>query len=224
MIAENIKENIELIRDTIGKYKTCSGDVALLAVTKQVSPEKIRIAYDAGIRDFGENYLQEVLPKIKELSDLDIRWHYIGHLQSRKASKIAEHFYMVQSVDSFKVAEKLNKKALELNKKLKILLEIDFTEQENRSGFKKVFSQELEKISVLSGIELEGLMTVAPFFSDPEMARPYFRRLAEIKEELKEMYPLRFLSIGMTGDYKVALSEGANLIRIGSGIFGARAY
>ena len=219
-----IKENIKAIRKNIEKYKKCSEDVLLLAVTKKVSPEQIRVAYEAGIRDFGENYLQEVLPKIEALKDLDIRWHYIGHLQSRKAAKVTDLFYMVQSVDSLKLARKLNSKALDLNKSFKVLVEINLTDRERRTGFKKLLPEEIDELFSLSNIEVQGLMTVAPFFQDPELARPYFRKLKELGEEIKKKYSIKYFSMGMTGDYKIALSEGANLIRIGSGIFGARTY
>jgi len=222
----SIKENIEKIKTDIDKYKTCSGDVLLLAVTKGVSSEKIREAYSLGIRDFGENYLQEAINKMDELHDLPVRWHFIGHLQTNKAGKVAERFSLVQSVDKIKLAMVLNDRAGDTGKILEILLQFNLIGRENRSGFNPEHLQEVEEIFKLPHIKVRGYMSMAPFFPDPEDTRPYFRKVKDLAIELKEKFGFEanYLSMGMTGDYKVALSEGANLIRIGSGIFGPRTY
>ncbi len=220
----SIKENIDRIKQDIEKYKTCEGDVLLLGVTKGVSSERIREAYDCGIRDFGENYLQEAINKMDELRDLPLRWHFIGHLQTNKAGKVAERFSLVQSVDKFKLAHALNDRVK--GKVLDILLQIDFTGRDNRTGFNPAHLEEVEEILKLPHVKVRGLMSMAPFLPDPEDTRPYFRKVKDLAIELKEKFGFEanYLSMGMTGDYKVALSEGANLIRIGSGIFGPRTY
>jgi len=221
-----IRDNIEVIRKDIEKYKTVSGDILLLAVSKNVSSEKIREAYEAGIRDFGENYLQEAIVKMETLKDLDIRWHFIGHLQSNKAGKVAENFYLIQSVDTFKLARIMNEKGVIMGKNLKILLQFNLSGKDTKFGFNLNNLSEIKEISKFENIKLEGLMAMAPYFENPEESRPYFRKMKDLSLELKNIYNLEinYLSMGMTGDYKVALSEGANLVRIGSGIFGARTY
>jgi len=222
-----IKDNIERIKEDIKLYKSCNEEVLLLAVCKNVSPDHIREAFDGGIHDFGENYLQEVLPKMEYLRDLNIRWHFIGHLQTNKVGKTAENFYMIQSVDSLKLAHLLNSKAEKLKKKIDFLLQIKVSHENTKYGFNlEDLRKEIDIILKLEHVSFKGFMAMAPFFTDSEEARPYFRTVKKLASDVEEMFEIKipYLSMGMTDDYKVALSEGANLIRIGSGIFGPRSY
>ena len=204
-------------------------EVELMGVTKQVEPRRIREACDAGLRLFGENRVQEFTEKVNLLRDLpDARFHLIGHLQSNKAARAAELFTGVDSLDSLRLAEKLNS-ALPPGKKLPVLIEINLAGEAAKSGLAPD-SPELEHLLAaaprLSTLAIGGLMAIPPHTDDPEGARPYFRRLRELRDLIARRnlpaIAMRTLSMGMTHDFEVAIEEGATCIRIGTALFGQR--
>lgn len=206
-------------------------EIALMAVTKTHPPERIREAYEAGLRLFGENRVQEFAGKASVLADLiGPEWHMIGHLQTNKAGKTVELFSAVDSVDSVKLAEKLNAAAQSSGKKLAILIEINIGGEEAKSGVAPG-SQELEDLLQaaprLEALEFRGLMTVPPYTNDPEGARPYFRKLRELSNMITSRrlsaISLDTLSMGMSHDFEVAIEEGSTCVRVGTSIFGERA-
>lgn len=221
----DIIKNIEQIFKNIEKINK---NVILVAVTKTVPVEKILIAYNAGIRCFGESRIQEALPKIEMLKDKkDLNWHFIGHLQSNKIKKAVEYFSFIQSVDSLRIAEKISEVALSENKIINILIELNISNEKTKFGFSKEnLGEILEKLKELKGIKIKGLMTIAPYFEDATKAKPYFKEMKRIFDEIAKRkignIEMEYLSMGMTNDYIVAMEEGANMIRIGTGIFGKR--
>ncbi len=204
-------------------------DITLLAVTKTVSPERIREAYDAGIRVFGENRVQEFESKLRALHDLDAEWHMIGHLQSNKSAKATELFAYIDSVDSVKLAQRLNAAASQLGKRMPILIEINIGGETAKSGLAPE-SSELEEILAaaprLPSLDFRGLMTVPPYFDDPEQSRPYFRRMRDLFDQLRTRglpgISFEALSMGMSHDFEAAIEEGSTCVRIGTAIFGER--
>jgi len=201
-----------------------------MAVTKTFPPEAIREAYAAGVRVFGENRVQEFERKIDGLGDLgEAEWHLIGHLQTNKAAKAAELFGAVDSVDSVRLAEKLNAAAGALRKTLPVLIEINVGGEEAKSGV-AAESGELEQILLgaprWKNLAIRGLMTVPPYTEDPEGARPFFRRLREVRDQIAgrglEGVAMDVLSMGMSHDFEVAVEEGATCVRVGTAIFGER--
>jgi pyridoxal phosphate enzyme (YggS family) len=231
-VAENIARIRERVARAGGRAGVSADSVTLMAVSKTVEPERIRQAYEAGLRAFGENRVQEFAEKAPALAGLaDARWHLIGHLQSNKAKKAVELFQSVDSVDSLRLAEKLNQAAGQMNRTLPILIEIKTGNEESKSGI-TADSPELEDM-LKSAISLEhlqvrGLMTVPPFTEDPEGARPYFRRLRELRDAIAARrlprIEMEVLSMGMSHDFEVAIEEGSTCVRVGSSIFGARDY
>ncbi len=229
-----VAENIAQIQTHIAAAANKSGrkveDITLMAVSKTVPPEKIREAYQAGLRIFGESRVQEITTKVKSLQDLtDASWHMIGHLQSNKAAKAVELFNSVDSLDSLKLAEKLNAAAGVAVKKLPVLIEINVGGESVKTGVSPD-SAELEAILQaaprLPHLEVRGLMTVPPFADDPEQARPYFRKLRELREKIAAArWPsinMNVLSMGMSHDFEVAIEEGSTCIRVGTALFGER--
>lgn len=227
-------ENIAAVQDRILAAARRAGrspaDVTLMAVTKTFPPARIREAYDAGLRVFGENRVQEFAEKVAEMADLrDAVWHMIGHLQTNKAGKAAELFYAVDSVDSVKLAEKLDATARKLGKKLSVLIEVNVGGEAAKSGV-AVASRELEEIlgaaPRFEALEFRGLMTVPPYADDPETARPFFRRLRELRNATAgRKLPgvgMEVLSMGMSHDFEVAIEEGSTCVRVGTAIFGER--
>ena len=202
-----------------------------MGVSKTFPAERVREAYEAGLRLFGENRVQEFAGKIDALQDLhNAEWHLIGHLQTNKASKAVELFAAVDSVDSVRLAQKLNASAQELEKKLKVLIEINVGGEAAKSGMAPD-SHELEELLVAAPkfehLEFRGLMTVPPFADDPSEARPYFRKLRELRDEIDARrlpaVDMRALSMGMSHDFEVAIEEGSTCVRVGTAIFGERA-
>ena len=177
---------------------------------------------------FGENRVQEAEGKIPYFRDiLKLEWHLVGHLQSNKTRRAAELFDVIHSIDSVKLASRLNQASLEIGKTLSVLLQVDLAGEETKFGADPVQIREIvEAISGFTGIRLDGLMTIPPFFEDPEQARPYFAKLRELREMLESEQPgclgLRHLSMGMSNDFEAAIREGATIIRIGTAIFGSR--
>jgi pyridoxal phosphate enzyme (YggS family) len=203
-------------------------EVALIAVTKTVDSEAVISAVEAGLRDFGESRVQEASEKIADLKfrmpDSKIRWHLIGHLQKNKAKMAVELFDVVHSVDSIELAEALDRHAEKAGKRLTIFIQVKLSDEESKYGiFKENIASYIEKISQLKNLCLEGLMTIPPFFEDPEMARPYFRELREIRDSAGSGgFRLKELSMGMSNDFEVAIEEGATMVRVGTAIFGER--
>lgn len=200
-------------------------DVILVAVSKLHPASDIRDLAGTGQTEFGENYVQEALAKQDELSGLGVNWHFIGGLQSNKAKYVAGKFALVHSVDSFKLAQALNRKAVSLDTVQDILIQVNIAGETQKSGVTADSLPELaETVLGMEGLRLVGLMTMPPFFDDPERARPVFARLRELRDRLAPRLgvDLPHLSMGMTGDFVPAVEEGATLVRIGTRIFGAR--
>ena len=202
-------------------------EVRLVAVTKTIGVEAIKQALDIGLRIFGENKVQEAKEKIEALATQapsGIEWHLIGHLQGNKTKYSVRLFDLIHSLDSEGLAGDLDREARKLGKVQRVLIQVKLSEEETKSGIaEKELTQLIEKVGELKNLKLEGLMTIPPFFDDPERARPYFRRLRELRDELViKGINLPELSMGMSDDFEVAIEEGATLVRIGTAIFGER--
>lgn len=194
------------------------GEITLVVVTKEVGVPAIRAAFDCGVRDFGENRVQEAEDKIAQLSDLrpDVTWHMIGHLQSNKAGAALELFDIIHSIDSVRLAEILSRRA---EKNFPVLLQVNVVGETTKSGFALgEVVDTANEIGKLPNLKVMGLMTIAPLVSDPEEVRPVFRKLRELRDSLG----LEHLSMGMTDDFEVAIEEGATMLRVGRAIFGER--
>ncbi len=204
-------------------------EVELVAVTKTVDAERIKEAIELGIRMIGENRVQEAREKIEKLRpDIPetVQWHMIGHLQKNKVRLAVTLFDMIQSVDSIELARKINRVAAEFSKVQRVLVQVKLSEEETKFGVSEDSLEALlGEIVQLENLNLEGLMTIPPFFEDPERARPYFRRLRQLRDEMNSRgFRLKHLSMGMSGDFEVAIEEGATLVRVGTAIFGRRSY
>jgi hypothetical protein len=229
-IAANIASIKERIAAAASRASRQPEEIALMAVSKTHPPQQIREAYAAGLRLFGENRVQEFAGKVSALADLhEGEWHMIGHLQTNKAGKAAELFSAVDSIDSVKLAEKLDAAARSLGKKLNVLIEINAGGEAAKSGVAPD-SEELEDLLVsaptFKALEFRGLMTVPPFIDDPQAARPFFRKLRELHDTIAgRKLPgvgMNVLSMGMSHDFEIAIEEGSTCVRIGTAIFGAR--
>ncbi|MBS5988424.1 YggS family pyridoxal phosphate-dependent enzyme [Anaerococcus hydrogenalis] len=219
----SIKDNIDDLKKDMKDY-----DAMLLAVTKTHGVDKIMEVYNYGLRDFGENKVQELLDKKDELPN-DINWHLIGHLQTNKVNKIVGEVRLIHSVDSLKILKKINNRAKKLSIVQDCLLQVNISKEETKSGF---FEEDIDKIidqvKELENIKIKGLMTMAPNTEDISVIRSCFKGLKKIFDNLSNLsynnIEMEYLSMGMTHDYKIALEEGANIIRVGSKIFGKRMY
>ncbi len=225
-----IEKNIERIRETIAdaaaKAGRNTGDVKIMGVTKTVDDERIREAIACGITIMGENYVQEAKRKIETMGR-DLEWHMIGHLQSNKAKYAVRLFDMIHSVDRLGLAQELDKRAKGSGITMKILIEVNTGGEETKSGVSQDKAIGLVRaVSRLENLSLQGLMTMPPWFDDPEDARPYFVALRELRDRVVdegiEGIAMGELSMGMTDDYGVAVEEGATIVRIGRAIFGER--
>lgn len=226
---EKIAGNLEQVRARIARAadraRRRPEEVTLVGVTKSQPAEAIRAAYEAGVCDFGENRVQEWELKQPLLADLSACWHLIGHLQSNKARRAARVFHMIDSVDSLPLAQKLNDAAAESGLRLPVLIEVKTDPEPAKSGVPEEEAFELgAAILRLESLELRGLMTVPPFLQNAEEVRPFFRRLARLRESLRQQLgrALPDLSMGMSHDFEVAIEEGATQIRVGTALFGAR--
>ena len=230
----SVAENIAGVRERIDQAARRAGrnpeEITLMAVSKTFPPQPIREAYEAGLRVFGENRVQEFAGKSEALRDLSgAEWHLIGHLQSNKANKAAELFSAVDSIDSVKLAEKLNAAAERLGKTLSVLIEVNVGGEEAKSGIDPQ-SHELDAIlesaPQFHNLNILGLMTIPPFTDDPEGARPYFRQLRELRDRISARslphIEMAILSMGMSHDFEIAIAEGSTCVRVGTGIFGER--
>lgn len=225
-----IKENIKAVEEIIATECEKSGrersEVTLIAVSKTKPIEMLQEAYDYGCRDFGENKVQELVDKY-EIMPKDIRWHMIGHLQRNKVKYIVDKVYMIHSVDSLRLAEEISKEAVKKNVTVKILIEVNVANEASKFGTTCEEVRQLAcDIAKLPNISIQGLMTIAPFVDDEEKNRCYFQKLkkisVDIMDENSDNIVMETLSMGMTGDYRVAVSEGATCVRVGTGIFGIR--
>ncbi len=203
--------------------------VTLIGVTKTKGIEDIKRAVRAGIKNIGENKVQEALEKYQELKDLDLIWHFIGRLQTNKVKKSVEIFDLIHSVDRINLAEEIDKEASKLNKKQKVLLQVNTSGEESKAGFSiDDLIESLPKIVQMNSLDVVGLMTVAPATEDESLLRKCFSSLRELKDKINESkyftQELKILSMGMTGDYAIAIEEGSTMIRLGRAIFGERNY
>lgn len=230
-MALDLKANIARIHERIAVACRRSGrrpeDVRLIAVSKTVSPERIRQAYEAGLRDFGENRVQEADAKRPALSDLTATWHLVGHLQTNKAKPARQLFHWVHSLDSLRLAQKLDESVVCSGERLPVLIQVNLGEEAAKSGVRaEEVLQLAEQVSSLSTLELRGLMVLPPFFEDAEQARPFFGRLRELAERVRAAHlpnvAMDELSMGMSHDFEVAVEEGATIVRVGTAIFGPR--
>jgi len=225
----DIKANLEKLEKTVRNTAIECGrnpeDIQIIAVSKRFPSEKILEANQSGHRRFGENQVQEAQDKANRLSGEDIEWHLIGHLQSNKARIAARIFDCIQTVDRARIAGKLDRLAEEFGKNLSVMVQVNVGGEEQKAGVEPESAAQL--VSVVDGcrnLNLIGLMTIPPYEENPEDARIYFRRLRELRDTLnrERSYPLRHLSMGMSHDFKVAIEEGATIIRVGTAIFGQR--
>jgi len=222
-IQDNLLRVMERMERAARRVGRGPGEVKLVAVSKTVDIARIREAIEAGASILGENYVQEAQTKIEEIGK-PVSWHFIGHLQSNKAKIAVRLFDAIHCVDGLALTEDLNRRAQQVNRKIPVMIEV------NLSGEATKFGAEEEKVTALAQgilkldhLSLEGLMTMPPYFDDPEMSRPYFVQLRALKEKLaKEGIPLKDLSMGMSNDFEVAIEEGATYVRVGTAIFGAR--
>lgn len=223
-IAENIAAVIEQIQRFERLYQRGHGKVSLLAVSKQQDATSIRSAYAAGLRNFGENYLQEAEQKIAVLCDLDICWHFIGPIQTNKTRGIASHFAWVHSVDREKVARRLSEQRDPALGPLNVCIQINLSREASKSGVELAECRQLcESISTLPNLTLRGLMAIPAPETDFIAQRTGFRRLAAEYKALAHVFPtMDTLSMGMSNDFEAAIAEGSTLVRIGSALFGAR--
>jgi PLP dependent protein len=218
---ETVRQRIKVACDHADREPN---SVTLLAVTKSQPPEMVRAAAELGLNLFGENKIQEAKAKIP-LCHGKLRWHFIGHLQSNKVRDAVELFEMIQSVDSLPLAQEINRRCEQAAKRMPVLLEVNLAGEASKFGYKpEKLLGELKEIKFLQRLEIRGLMTVPPFSTEPEKVRPYFQRLRELKSECEQVIssPLPHLSMGMSGDFEIAIEEGATIVRIGTVLFGQR--
>ena len=227
-----IRDNIADVNNRIDKACERAGrersEVTLIAVSKTKPVDMLKQAYDTGVRDFGENKVQEIMDKYDKLPS-DIRWHMIGHLQTNKVKYIADKIYMIHSVDSYKLAAEISKYAVKAGRVIPILIEVNVADEESKFGVTFDNAQDLIKqIAPLPGVKVTGLMAIAPYVVNPSENREYFARLKQLSVDITskniDNIAMSVLSMGMTGDYEVAIEEGSTYVRVGTGIFGERNY
>lgn len=227
-LADNYNEVLSNVKLACVRSGRNLNDVTLIAVSKTKPIKMLEEIYSTGCRDFGENKVQELVEKY-EILPKDIRWHMIGHLQTNKVKYIVDKVYMIHSVDSVKLAKEISKEACKKNVTVKVLLEVNIAEEDSKFGVTKdACISFYNEVSILPGIEVCGLMTIAPYVENPENNRQHFVNLAhlniDIAHQKKDNEYMSLLSMGMTGDYLVAIEEGATYVRVGTAIFGTRNY
>jgi pyridoxal phosphate enzyme (YggS family) len=216
---QEIEERLARACERVGRKRE---EVLLLGASKYANAEKIREAYQCGVRVFGESRAQDFLKKFEELKDLPIDWHFIGNLQTNKVKYIIDKVSLIHSLDRPSLAEEIQKRAERLGKVQDVLIEVNVGKEETKGG---VYEEDLEKLFEyclsLKNLRVLGLMAIPPYKENPEEVRPYFVKLRKLKEKLEELYKIRLphLSMGMSGDFEVAVEEGATIVRIGSAIF-----
>ncbi len=228
MIKENLSSVQKNVKTAVEKAGRNDNDVTLIAVSKTKPVELLMEAYEAGIRDFGENKVQELCEKY-EVMPKDIRWHMIGHLQRNKVKYIVDKVALIHSVDSLRLAEQIETEAAKKNVIVDILVEVNVACEDSKFGVMTEETLELVKnIAAFEHINIKGLMTIAPYTEEPEENRKYFEKLKQLSVDIKaknvDNISMEMLSMGMTGDYQVAIEEGATFVRVGTGIFGERNY
>ena len=226
----NIKDIYRRISHAALRAGRCPSEVKLIAVSKRVSSETIKNAVENGIRELGENRVQEAQEKIAiikaSLPEARVKWHLIGHLQKNKAKIAVDLFDVVHSVDSLELAILLNRYAGVAGKKQKVLIQVKLSGEESKYGIiKETLIETLDGIRRLDNLQVEGLMTIPPYFDDPERVRPFFRELRKLKDKAVQAgFGLTELSMGMSNDFEIAIEEGATIVRVGTAIFGERSY
>lgn len=228
MVTENIKSVQDKIKEACNKSNRDPDEVTLIAVSKTKPVEMLKEAYDTGIRYFGENKVQEIMDKYEVLPK-DIKWHMIGHLQRNKVKYIVDKVELIHSVDSFKLAQEISKEAVKKQVEVAVLIEVNVAEEESKFGITIQNSIELvQEIAMLPNVIIKGLMTIAPYVINPEDNREVFKKLKQLSVDIKnkniDNVHMDILSMGMTGDYQVAIEEGSTMVRVGTGIFGERNY
>ena len=226
-LESNLNSVRKRIENAAAKAGRGSSEIKLVAVTKKDEPERVIKSMNLGINTFGENYAQEFRDKFKVFEkevDQEIKWHFIGQLQKNKVKYVMGKVELIHSLDSLSVAEEINKRAENMGITVPVLIEVNTGGEESKGGINPSKLEEfLKELRCLSSIDVQGLMTMPPYFDDPETARPYFSRLRELRDSLLASFPkLNELSMGMSGDFEVAIEEGATIIRVGSAIFGER--
>jgi pyridoxal phosphate enzyme (YggS family) len=222
-IKENFLRVMERIETAAQRSKRDPSEIKLVAVSKTVEAARIKEAIEAGVSILGENYVQEAKRKIEEIGPR-VAWHFIGHLQSNKAKYVVYLFDMIHSLDNIPLAEELSRRAEQADRMIKVLIEINLSGEATKFGTDEGEILNLaRRILQLSHLSLEGLMTMPPYFDSPEMSRPYYVKLRELKERLvREGIPMKELSMGMSNDFEIAIEEGATYVRVGTAIFGTR--
>ena len=225
-IAENLSRLKERMAEAAIRSGRTPGSVKLVGVTKTVDLDRIKEAVSAGLQILGENYVQEARDKIRELKDR-VSWHFVGRLQTNKAKYAVKLFDVIQTVDSFKLAQELNRRAQPLGRTIPIIIQVNLASEVSKGGVEPSECLSLIRhVSVLENLQIRGLMTMPPFFDQPERARPYFAQLREMSQKIAEAQvagvEMNELSMGMSGDFEAAIEEGATLIRVGTAIFGER--
>ncbi len=228
MVAENIKRVEENVAEACRRAGRRREEVTLIAVGKTKPVEMLREAYDAGVRDFGENYVQELVDKVPQMPE-DARWHMIGHLQRNKVKYVVDRAALIHSVDSYRLAEEINIQAKKRRITVPILVEVNIAGEASKFGIDKDDATLLvEEIAELENVSVKGLMLIAPNVPDPEENRGHFQKMRQLSVDIRnkkiDNVSMDILSMGMTGDYMVAIEEGATMVRVGTGIFGERAY
>lgn len=222
---QSVEARIQAACDRVGRSRK---EVTLISVSKTKPVEMLQTIYDAGSRDFGENKVQEMCDKIEQLPT-DIRWHMIGHLQTNKVKYIVGRVSLIHSVDSLHLAQEIEKQAAKLDVIVPILIEVNIAEEESKFGIHKEETISLvREVAALPHVRIQGLMTIAPYVENPEDNRAYFRGIKQLSVDIAreniDNVTMDCLSMGMTGDYEVAIEEGATMVRVGTGIFGERNY
>lgn len=228
-IRENIDDITKKIENTCKKIGRNPKDITVIAVSKTVESKRAKEAVNAGINNLGENRVQELIKKYDELSDLDVKWHMIGHLQKNKVKYIIDKTVLIHSVESLSLAEEINKRAEKNNLIANVLIELNIGEEESKFGINEENVYDfITSMEQFENIKVLGLMTVAPFCENPEDVRWVFKKMKNIYDKISTMNlrntEMNYLSMGMTNDYEIAIEEGSNIIRIGTAIFGARKY
>ena len=227
-----LADKLNLVKKNIGEACNIAGrspkEVTLIAVSKTKPVEMLKEAYDAGARVFGENKVQEIIDKYDQMPS-DVQWHMIGHLQRNKVKYIVDKVCLIHSVDSYRLAEEINIQAKKKNITVPILVEVNIAEESSKFGIHAEDAIALvEQIAQLENVRIKGLMTIAPFVENPEDNRQYFRNIRQLSVDIAakniDNVSMNVLSMGMTGDYMVAIEEGATMVRVGTGIFGERNY
>lgn len=228
IIENNIGNVLSNIKEACKKSDRNPNDVKLIAVTKTIDVERINAVLETGIGDIGENKVQEIMEKYDKI-EYNPQWHLIGHLQTNKVKYIIDKVDLIHSLDSLRLAEEINKRAKKINRIMDVLIQINIADDDAKFGIEyNDINEFIKEIASFDNIRVQGLMSIVPYASNPEEVRPYFRKMKEIFDGLKdsnyENVDMNYLSMGMTNDYVVAIEEGSNMVRVGTGIFGARDY